>query len=229
MIKHILLDMDNTIYPASEKMDAGMTGRMKQFIATFLGLSYEEAAALRKKGKARHPTTLDWLIAEYAFSNTEEYYRAIHPENETDELTPDPQLRDFLLSLGLPITLLTNSPAIHAERVLSFYNIQDVFEDIWDMQRLGGRGKPSRFAYETALASTGHSFEETVFVDDYLEYLIPWTEFGGIGIQIDETGHEKELAGERGIISISNIYELKTAIQVAQQFPDPAIAAQHRH
>ena len=47
MIQHLLLDMDNTLYPASGKMDAGINSRMQRFVADFLGVPLEEAIALR--------------------------------------------------------------------------------------------------------------------------------------------------------------------------------------
>ena len=209
MIKHLLLDMDNTIYPASDGMDAGMTERMKHYVAGFLGLPYEEAVALRERRRNLYGTTLEWLKREHGLCDTRGYYEAIHPDHELEELNEDPKLRDYLLSLGLPMTLLTNGPAIHAERVLGFFGIQDIFLDIWDLDRLEGRGKPAREAFEAALSSSGHRVEETLFVDDYLKYLLPWTQMGGKGVQIDEYGLDRQEAAAHGIPSIRSIYELK--------------------
>lgn len=212
MIRHLLLDMDNTIYPASDGMDAGMTERMKHYVASFLGLPYDKAVALREKRRNLYGTTLEWLKHEHGLEDTSGYYEAIHPENELEELKPNPSLRPYLLSLGLPMTLLTNGPAVHAQRVLGFFGIEDIFLDIWDLDRLEGKGKPARTAFESALSSSAYRIEETLFVDDYLKYLAPWKEMGGRCVQIDESGLDREEAKALGIPSIQSIYELKTLI-----------------
>lgn len=213
MIRHLLLDMDNTVYPASDGMDAGMTERMKRYVTDFLGLPYEKAVALREERRPLFGTTLEWLKTEHGLDDFSDYYNAIHPENELEELKADSELRPYLQSLGLPMTLLTNGPAVHAERVLEFLNIADLFVDIWDLDRLGGRGKPAKEAFEAALSSTGFGFSDTLFIDDYLKYLIPWTQLGGKGVQVDEEGKDRITAAANGIISIRSIYELKDVLE----------------
>lgn len=190
-----------------------MTERMKHFVADFLGLPFKEAVALRAERRQLYGTTLEWLKTEYGLLDTGDYYKAIHPENELEELNPDPNLRSYLLSLDLPMTLLTNGPAVHAERVLGFFNIDDIFIDIWDLDRLDGRGKPAVEAYEAALSSSGFGFSETLFVDDYLKYLVPWVALGGKGVQVDEDGKDREQAAAAGISSIHSIYQLKDLIR----------------
>lgn len=212
MIRHLLLDMDNTVYPASDGMDSGMTERMKRYVADYLELPYEKAVALREERRPLYGTTLEWLKTEHGLNDFNDYYNAIHPEDELKELKEDPALRPYLQTLELPMTLLTNGPAIHAKRVLEFLNIADIFVDIWDLDRLEGRGKPTREAFEAALSSSGFDFSETLFVDDYLKYLIPWVSLGGKGVQVDEQGKDRTAAAANGIQSIKNIYELKDVL-----------------
>lgn len=101
MIKALLLDLDNTLYPASSAMDAGFSRRIVRFISDFLHISGEEAAALRNANLPHFGTTLEWLKKAEGLTDDEAFFRAVHPDSETGEVEKDPALRGFLLSLGL--------------------------------------------------------------------------------------------------------------------------------
>ena len=110
MIQHILFDLDNTLYSASNLMEQRIAERMFQFIADFLSIPLEEAIRRQRARRQYYGTTLEWLEAEYQFNDRERYFAAVHPDSEIAELQPDPLLRDFLISLQLPMTVLTNAP-----------------------------------------------------------------------------------------------------------------------
>ena len=65
MVKHLLLDLDGTLYPGSARIAAENTRRMICFIAELLGISFEEARTLRANRKPQFGTTLEWLQAEH--------------------------------------------------------------------------------------------------------------------------------------------------------------------
>ena len=46
-IKHLLFDLDNTLYPSTAAMDQGITRRMIGFVADFLGLDLQQATEQR--------------------------------------------------------------------------------------------------------------------------------------------------------------------------------------
>ena len=50
-IKHILFDLDNTLYPATSAMDKGITTRMLECVADFFNCSIEKAIEIRKERK----------------------------------------------------------------------------------------------------------------------------------------------------------------------------------
>lgn len=183
-IRHLLFDMDNTLYPASSAMNQGITSRMNQFVADFVGISLEEACELRKLGVAQYGTTLGWLHQKFGLTDIDVFFTAVHPESETAELEPDPSLRTFLESLQLPMTILTNAPRIHAERVLRFFNISDLFIGIHTIESNALRGKPHPEAYKTAIESSGYKIEETLFFDDHLKYIEGYARAGGTPIWI---------------------------------------------
>ncbi len=209
MIQHLLLDMDNTLYPASGKMDAGINSRMKQYVADFIGVSLEEAIALRAQNVPNYGTTLEWLKAQHGLVDQEAYFNAVHPEHETEELLFDEKLRPYLLSLGLPLTLLTNAPMSHATRVLDFFNISDIFLDIFDLTFHDGKGKPHPDCFRNTLQAVHKTVEETLFVDDHPKYVRGYKAIGGKAVIVDEHSRQLEMARTEGFGHIRSIYDLK--------------------
>jgi putative hydrolase of the HAD superfamily len=186
MIQQLLFDLDNTLYPSSLPMDKGITSRMMRFIADFLNVSIEEAHEIRFGEKKHFSTTLEWLTTDYAFSDTELFFNTVHPESEISELSFDPKLRPFLQSLNMPMSILTNSPRVHAERVLEFYKIDDLFTSVIDIEKNNLRGKPHKSAFLNALTLSGFSIDETLFFDDYPTYLLGFQELGGKTVLVND-------------------------------------------
>ncbi len=209
MIRHLLLDLDNTLYPASGGMDEAVTRRMNDYVARFLGVSFEEAVRLRATRLVPYGTTLEWLKAEHQLTDEKGYFEAMHPESELSELQEDDQLRPYLLSLGRPMTLLTNAPMAHAARLLKFFNIEDMFLGVFDLSYHKGIGKPHPECFRSTLAAVGYAIEETVFVDDHPKYVRGYKALGGQAVIVDESGRYADLALTEGYGSIRSIYGLK--------------------
>ncbi len=208
MIEHILFDLDNTLYSCSNEIDKKLTERMFRFIADFLSLSVEDAVKLQRKHRHKYGTTLEWLEEAHNLTDRTAFFEAIHPESELSELEPDPKLRGFLQSLDKPMTVLTNAPMIHAERVLDFFNIRDLFLGVFDITYHNCRGKPSPQCYLTTLKAVNKTLEETLFLDDYPSYVTGYLELGGKAVLVDETGRHTERCASEGIPAIRSIYEL---------------------
>lgn len=184
-ISHLLFDLDNTLYPSSSQMDAGISRRMLECVQDFFHCDYETAVALKKKNIIHFSTTLEWLRSE-GLTNTEAFFAHVHPDNEADELQKQPHLREFLLSLDFPKTILTNAPREHAERVLQKLDIADIFDSITDIRDAKLNGKPYPQAYLAALEKAGTPIEETLFFDDMQKYTDGWQAMGGNAILVGE-------------------------------------------
>ena len=181
--EHILFDLDNTLYPASSDMCDGITRRMMEKVAEFFHCSMDEAVALRKERMVHFSTTQEWLRSE-GMTDIEGFLAHVHPDNEADELLPQPGLREFLISLNMPMSILTNAPHEHADRVLAKLGISDLFMAITDIRDTNLSGKPYAFAYETALKKVGAKLESTLFLDDMQKYTDGWVAMGGTAILI---------------------------------------------
>ena len=183
-IRHLLFDLDNTLYPCTSAIDAGISRRMMEFVAKFLNLPIDKAAVLRKERMPLYGTTLEWLRTEHGLTDVQEYFNYVHPKSEASELTPDKNLRPFLMSLGLPLTVLTNAPRVHADTVLEFFDIKDLFESIHDIETNNLSGKPHKSAYMNAVTWGGHTLENTLFFDDHAKYTKGYTAIGGKSVLV---------------------------------------------
>lgn len=195
-IRHLLFDLDNTLYTSESAISAGISNRMIAFISRYLNVSQDEARKLRMKGIPHYGTTLEWLMTEQGLKDADEFYRFVHPvETERKELIPDPGLRSLLESLGMPMTILTNAPRIHALTVLDFFDITDLFESIHDIETNGYKGKPHASAYMNALSSGGHTLEDTLFFDDHPKYTKGYSDIGGKAVLVKGTSVHGNLDG----------------------------------
>jgi putative hydrolase of the HAD superfamily len=186
MVKQLIFDLDNTLYSPRHGLEKNVSRRVREFIASYLGLSIGEAIAERRKRITHYGTTLEWLRAEKGFTDIETYFKAVHPEDEADTLPPDPELRSFLQNLPCPYAIMTNANIEHAERILKHLEVEDLFTEIFDIRKLNYRGKPRSDAFHFVLDSLGSKIEETLFVDDVPDYVKGFLNIGGRGILIDE-------------------------------------------
>jgi len=213
MIRAVLFDLDNTLYPASCSMEDDIVERMNDFVSGFLGMPLEAARVLRRERMPRYGTTLEWLMAEYGFDDPDGYFARVHPDGEEDVLSPDPALGPFLDSLDLPRYVFTNAPMEHAVRVLRKLGVEDRFARVFDVRFNRLRGKPAREAVERVIAAVGLPAEETLFVDDVPRYVRGFSDCGGLGVLVDWDGRH----GETGLPTIRSVYGLGAWLAPARE------------
>lgn len=222
-VRHLIFDLDNTLYPATAEMDAGIHDRMMECVADFFGVSLEKAAEMKKINIQKFSTTLEWIRHE-GFTDVEGFFAKVHPENEVDELASDERLRPFLESIRIPKIILTNSPREHAERVLAKLNVSDLFDCICDIRDCKLLGKPYTDAYRIALKMCGGTIDNTIFLDDMQKYTDGFAAMGGTAVLVGEKNGKplsedsaaafKEMAPHPGrTIKIKSVYQLKDVLK----------------
>ena len=218
IVKNIIFDLDNTLYSPTSAMDAGITRRMMEAVAEFLGLGMEEAAALRHKKVPYFSTTLEWLRSE-GLTDVEGYFAKVHPDNEADELTPDPNLRPLLQSLGQNKIVFTNAPREHADRVLEKLKVADLFSAVIDIRASDLRGKPYASSYKMALQKIGGTIDDTIFLDDQYKYTDGFVSLGGTALLVgnkngshlnpESAAYNREVPPHSGrTVKIDSVYDL---------------------
>jgi len=208
MLRALIFDLDNTLYPASASMEEHTVSRMNEYTARLLGMDVTQAAAFRRERMPRYGTTLEWLMAEHGFADPEDYFAYVHPAGEEDLVEFDPALGPFLDSLPLPKYVFTNAPMEHADRVLERLRIADRFVRIFDVRFCNLRGKPSASAVDGVIAAVGLPAAETLFVDDIPRYVRGFVDRGGRGVLVDHFGKHPD----SGLPTIRTIYELPACL-----------------
>ena len=203
-IQYILFDLDSTLYSSHWGLEKAVSSRVNDYIAEYLKLPREEAWALRVERikQCGYGTTLEWLRAEQGLNDEEmeAYFACIHPENEVDDLPPDPALRSFLISLSsynIPMAILTNSTIEHADRILSKLQVADFFPVIFDLRKNGFKGKPNPAMFGQVINELGISAPSCLLVDDVPFYLEGYKTIGGTGVLFDEDNKHPEFPGFR--------------------------------
>jgi putative hydrolase of the HAD superfamily len=185
MIRHILFDLDNTLYSVNSGLEAIFSRRIREYTSSWLGLPWEECEPLWKEALKKYGTTLEWLCAEKGFTAVDDYFANMHPENEADFLSPDPELRQFLEGLPCTLSILTNSPGFHADRIIKKLELEGLFQHQFDIESNGLKGKPHISAFRKALDTIGLAPDEVLFVDDIPRYVNGYLAIGGRGLLLD--------------------------------------------
>ncbi len=214
MFRYLLLDLDNTLYSETLGLEREVLRRMNEYVARLLGLDFEEAAELRRSRMPAYGTTLEWIMAEHAFREVEDYFAYVHPEGEEAPLSADPELARLLDAIPLPKAIFTNAPREHAERVLDRLCVADRFEAIYDIRFNGLKGKPHADAVIRVLAACGVGAAETLFVDDVPKYVKGFIDCGGRGLLLDELDRHGALSLPR-IKSLSELLGIVAAEDAA--------------
>lgn len=204
MIRALIFDLDNTVYPESSGMERDIIERMTHFVATWLGTDVHQATMMRRERIRLYGTTLEWLMAEHGLDDPDTFLEAVHPEGEEYCLEPDPELALMLDSIALPKAIFTNSPAEHAIRVLNRLGLTECFSRIYDIRFVGLQGKPRREAYEAVLADYGYHAQDVFFIDDLRQCVRGFYDLGGYTALIDRENRYPDWTLPR----ISSLYEL---------------------
>ncbi len=204
MIRAVIFDLDNTLYPASASMEADTVRRMNEYVARAVGLPVDEATALRRERMPNYGTTLEWLMAERGLRDYEDYFAYVHPDGEEEAVAFDPALGPFLDSIALPKYVFTNAPMEHADRVLRKLRVADRFERVFDVRFCDLKGKPAASAVDKVIATIGFKADETIFADDVPRYVRGFVDRGGRGVLVDHFGRHPDA----GLPTVKTIYEL---------------------
>lgn len=211
MIRHLLFDLDETLYGPQTGLWSAIGERIITFIMERLRVTRAEAEALRLRYREQYGAALNGLIAEFA-TGTDDYLRYVHDLALDQYLQPDPALNGMLARLPLPKAILTNADAAHAERVLARLGIARHFSTIIDIRALGFINKPQLQAYERAVALLQTEPSHCVFIDDLVPNLVAAHQLGMTTIHVGH-GHV-EHGGENGHLPPGIDYRVETVLAV---------------
>jgi putative hydrolase of the HAD superfamily len=146
----VLLDLDDTLYPASSGVWEAIGDRINGFMVEVVGIDPGEAPALRRLYFERYGTSLNGLRRHHGIDPFA-YLSYVHDVPLEDFLSPDPELRRMLERLAVRPTIFTNADTAHARRVLSLLGVADLIGEVIDIVALEWINKPESAAYHRAL------------------------------------------------------------------------------
>lgn len=187
MIKHVLMDVDHTLYPRSSGVEGAMVKLINKFVGDYLGVTPEEAAQMRAQRTAGvYASTLDWLQRKYGFTDIYGYFRAIHPTRFWEHFPKNAELITMLDHMTVPCSIFTNSWANHALNVMDYLEITPCFKKIYDLPFCHFIGKPDPRSFRYVLDDLKLEPDQVLLADDAPETIIEYTKIGGKGVLVDE-------------------------------------------
>jgi putative hydrolase of the HAD superfamily len=171
-----IFDLDNTLYSPRHNLFAQIDRRMSEFIADYLSIDVAEAKRLQKDHFRRHGTTLRGLMNEHAMA-PDAFLDYVH-DIDLGPLPPNRPLREALSRLRGRKLIFTNATRAHAERVTRHLEIDEFFEDIFDIVDADYLPKPDRRPYEKLLERYDVRPERAAMIEDIARNLEPAAALG---------------------------------------------------
>jgi len=200
MLHTIFFDLDNTLYPRDSGIWEAIGDRIDLYIKDKLHIDEIKIPAIRNYCRENHGTTLMGLKSLYDIDALD-YLNFVHDVDLTTILVDDGQLKVLLDSLPQRKIIFTNSDKFHAKRVLNYFGVLGIFDEIIDVLTTIPYVKPQPEAFTKALSTVGlSSAEGCVFIDDMIENVEQGNEQGFLSILIGDPNE--------GFHSISDIFEL---------------------
>ncbi|KAE8720540.1 hypothetical protein F3Y22_tig00019080pilonHSYRG00001 [Hibiscus syriacus] len=126
----LLFDLDDTLYPLSSGLSRECGKNIKDYMAEKLGIEKDRIVELSNLLYKNYGTTMAGLRAIGYYFDYDEYHSYVHGRLPYDNLKPDPQLRNLLLTLPLRKIIFTNADKVHAVKALIKLGLEDCFEGI---------------------------------------------------------------------------------------------------
>lgn len=180
----IIFDLDETLYPRQAGIMQAIGRRITAYLEQFLGLSHEEAMALRQEYIQKHGTTLRGLQIHRGI-DADHYLEFVHDVPVEELLRYDERLDRALESIDASKVVFTNASREHAERVLQALGIRRHFCRIVDIRDMDWVSKPHPSAYPRLLALLNAPAERCMLVEDNVRNLRPAAQLGMITVLVD--------------------------------------------
>ena len=171
-----IFDLDNTLYPARCNLFAEAEQRMAAFIVAELGLTLDEAHALRRRFFLDHGTTLRGLMLEHGIE-PKRFLDYVH-EIDLSPVAPDPALVDAIAALPGRKFVFTNGTEDYARRILARIGLTGHFVCVHDIIACDYLPKPDPSGYRALIERHGIDPQRALMVEDMARNLPPAAALG---------------------------------------------------
>lgn len=171
-----LIDLDNTIYPATVDLFPQFDARVRDYIARLLKISPDNAAVLQKKIWEEYGNSLRGLMALYDCA-PHDFIEHIH-DIDLSSIEPSPILDLLLSRLPGRKLIFTSGSALHAERVTDRLGVRHHFDGMFDIVASGFMAKPEMAVYQQLVKRFDVDPARAIMIDDVALNLAPAHELG---------------------------------------------------
>jgi len=204
MIKHILFDLDNTLYPKSLGIFDLVIARIRNYMEVRLNYEKEWARELRQEYLHKYGSTLRGLMIHQNIDPAD-YLEYVHDVGVEERLSPNPALADMLASIPLERAIFTSGHRPHALKVLRCLGVESFFPQIFDIVFTHYIPKPNPEPYQQILECIGRDGKDCLMIEDIPANLKPAKDFGMITVLVGETP-----GGMNGFVD----YEIRDILQL---------------
>ncbi|MBI5967816.1 MAG: pyrimidine 5'-nucleotidase [Deltaproteobacteria bacterium] len=201
MLRCILFDVDNTLYPKSLGIFDMVVERIRNYMEVRMGFERSLAHELRQEYIRKYGSTLRGLMIHQNI-NPEDYLQYVHDVGVEGKLSSDPALAELLESIPINKAIFTSGHRPHAQKVLRCLGVEHFFSRIFDITFTHYIPKPNPEPYRQILEFLGLPGRECMMVEDLPANLYPAKELGMITVLVGQ--------GVDGFVDygIENILEL---------------------
>ena len=213
MIKHILFDLDNTLYPKSLGIFDMVVERIRGYMEKQMGFEKSLAQKLRQEYIQKYGSTMRGLMIHYNL-RPESYLEYVHDVGVEEKLSPNPALADLLESIPLNKCIFTSGHRPHALKVLHCLGVARHFPQIFDIIFTRFIPKPNPEPYRQVLDFLRSEGSQCMMIEDLPVNLEPAKELGMTTVLVGPPSPKME-GGWDGFVDhkIEDILELEKVLK----------------
>jgi putative hydrolase of the HAD superfamily len=216
--RYILFDLDNTLYPRACGLFHLIEERIKEYLRVKLNLTYDEAAALRRRYLQEYGFTLIGLMNHNGI-DPEDYLSFVHEVDVEGVLAEDRGLARMMSCIPLEKVIVTNGTERHAQRVIRSLGIESFFSHIFDIAFMQYCPKPHRSTFHRVLDHLGVAGDACLMLDDHVPTLATARALGMTTIYVgnaEQAEADYQIAEIKGLEKILRDLQLFDARDVVQ-------------
>ncbi|MBU6475071.1 MAG: pyrimidine 5'-nucleotidase [Alphaproteobacteria bacterium] len=159
-----VFDLDNTLYDADTGVFDQIIARMTLYVCNLLGVSREEANALRRGYWEKYGTTLYGLMQEHKI-DPQDFLDFAH-DVDISAVTPCAVVRDGLARLPGRKVVFTNSSQAFTARMTRHLGIDRHFDGVFAIEDAGFLPKPHPETYRAIAGKFAFAPDRAAMFDD---------------------------------------------------------------
>lgn len=187
MLKCLLFDLDNTLYPRSLGIFDQVVERIRNYMEVRMGFKKELARELRQEYIRKYGSTLRGLMIHYNL-NAEDYLEYVHDVGVEEKLALNPALAALLESIPLEKAIFTSGHRPYAQKILRCLGVEPYFSRIFDITFTRYIPKPNPEPYRQILEFLSMDGENCLMIEDLAANLKPAKELGMTTVLLGEKG-----------------------------------------